>query len=264
MYITNMKENNILLDNTRVPALHTYFCRYVEIHEWTLKEMISPWWRCYLPLSRGGSIIYQDELIKLLPGTAYLIPPYTRFSTETTQIFYKAYSHFNFEYNAMSFTPGIYSFVPPEQLFTSINNIVSSTSDNKNWDFCLLMTELISIGILSIPKENISKLASGRRVETAVKLMKSNFAPSLSNAELAKSVNMHENSFVRYFHGKMGSAPQKYYTMLRMEYASVLLVSTRSSIEEIAAQCGFWDRNHFTKVFSRYWSCPPAEFRKRD
>lgn len=264
MYISNMTELKAIIDSVKTPALHTYRCKYAEIPQWNLRDMISPWWRCYLPVSRGGSIIYEDERIELLPGRAYMIPPYTRFSTEMYKPFCKAYSHFNFEYNTMGFSPGIYCFVPPEGLYADIQNCIENRNENANWDFWMHMTQLCITGLLNIPEENIKALPSDPRLMKIVKLMRSNFSTPLPNSKLAKSVNMHENSFVRYFRMGIGSAPQKYYTMLRMEHATVLLVSSDLSIEEIAAQCGFWDRNHFSKVFSGFWNCPPAKFRKRE
>jgi AraC-like DNA-binding protein len=263
MYINNMTANIILLNDTTIPALQIYFCRYAKIMQWEMKGAIAPHWRCYLPLSTGGNIIYKNKTIQLLPGTAYLIPPYSRFSTKMTKSFDKAFCHFNFEYNTMSFSPGIYCFDPTEQLFNNIKCTVLSKDGDVNWNFALLMTQLALTGLYSMPKENIKKIPSDKRIESLIKLMKSNFKKPLSNTELAKSVRLHENSFVRYFKQKTGKAPQKYYTTLRMEQACILLNSTILSIDEIAEQCGFWDRNHFSKVFAQHWNCPPAKFRNR-
>lgn len=251
-----------IINATKIPALQTYLCRYAKIMQWDMKDAIAPHWRCYLPLSAGGNIIYKNKTIQLLPGKAYLIPPYSRFSTKMTKSFDKAFCHFNFEYNTMSFLPGIYCFDPTEQLLNNIKNTILSKDDYVDWDFTLLMTQLAFTGLYSIPKENIKKIPSDKRIELLIKLMNSNLNKPLPNTDLAESVRMHGNSFVRYFKQKTGKAPQKYYTMLRMEQACILLNSTVLSIDEIAEQCGFWDRNHFSKVFSQHWNCPPAKFRK--
>ncbi len=50
--------------------------------------------------------------------------------------------------------------------------------------------------------------------------------------------------------------------VIRLNHAATLLRETTKSIEEVADACGFWDRNHFTRTFTREWKTPPAHYRR--
>jgi len=39
------------------------------------------------------------------------------------------------------------------------------------------------------------------------------------------------------------------------------LRNTNESIDRIAEACGFWDRNHFTRVFTQERKVPPTRYR---
>ena len=57
-------------------------------------------------------------------------------------------------------------------------------------------------------------------------------------------------------------SPKKYLLNQRMEHARRLLIHSTDSIEEIAAQTGYADRFHFSKVFRRFYDIPPAAYRE--
>jgi transcriptional regulator GlxA family with amidase domain len=54
---------------------------------------------------------------------------------------------------------------------------------------------------------------------------------------------------------------QEYIKLLHLKKAENLLMQTNMKLEEIAAECGFYDTNYFIKVFKQQYKTPPAKFR---
>ena len=128
--------------------------------------------------------------------------------------------------------------------------------------FQLTLTAVITGGLAQLADEIFSAMPThSSRVVRAIELMEKNIGHPLSNPELAEG--FHPNSFTRIFKQEMGISPQRYYMRLRLERAALMLSIGEDSLESIAEAVGFWDRNHFTHAFTREWTCPPAEFRRR-
>ena len=72
---------------------------------------------------------------------------------------------------------------------------------------------------------------------------------------------MATNSFIRLFHRQTDRTPQQYLRERRIRWASVLLRYSGKSIGEIADECGFATRYHFSRIFKEVTGYAPAEFR---
>lgn len=70
------------------------------------------------------------------------------------------------------------------------------------------------------------------------------------------------NYISRVFRDELGVNYLTYLTHLRIEKAKKLLLSTDMGIGEISDASGFHDYRTFTKVFKKYESVPPTQFRK--
>jgi AraC family transcriptional regulator len=53
----------------------------------------------------------------------------------------------------------------------------------------------------------------------------------------------------------------EYVTRRRVEHAQLLLQRTRHPLRDIAAQCGFSDQSHMTRVFSHRVGVTPGKYR---
>jgi AraC-like DNA-binding protein len=69
--------------------------------------------------------------------------------------------------------------------------------------------------------------------------------------------------FCRRFRAALGCSPGQYVQRLRLDAARELLLTTDRSIPEIATTCGFADRFHFSRIFSRSSGLGPATCRQR-
>jgi transcriptional regulator GlxA family with amidase domain len=58
-----------------------------------------------------------------------------------------------------------------------------------------------------------------------------------------------------------GSSPSRWLWQKRLEMARDLLVaSRRTSVSEVAMNCGFNDFSHFSRAFKRRFNAPPSSF----
>ena len=101
------------------------------------------------------------------------------------------------------------------------------------------------------------------RLSVLLSGLEDRFAENWSLGDMANSVNMSKNNFLRVFKAAEGCTPMKYLNKLRLNAACRLLREKKRSISEIAAICGFRDSNYFSKCFSAAYRISPREYRGR-
>lgn len=84
----------------------------------------------------------------------------------------------------------------------------------------------------------------------------------LDLAECTKITYLSISQTIRNFRAAYGVTPYEYLNQRRISTAKLLLTNSTMSIEEIAAQTGFPDRNYFSKYFKRKVGKSPSQFRK--
>lgn len=85
--------------------------------------------------------------------------------------------------------------------------------------------------------------------------------PSLQ--ELATLAGVHSSHLAQCFHRAHGVSVGEYLRRLRVERARDALAATRKPIAAIAADAGFADQSHFTRVFHRVTGETPLAWRRR-
>jgi len=81
-----------------------------------------------------------------------------------------------------------------------------------------------------------------------------------STLELADVHRLERTTFSRMFKAKTGISPAAFVTEVRLKEALKLL-RTPAKLEDVAAQTGFADANHFCKVFRRHFHTSPGAYR---
>lgn len=79
----------------------------------------------------------------------------------------------------------------------------------------------------------------------------------LSLDTMADQIGMSRCYFATQFKQSMGITPHQYVNQQRIEKAKQCLRSQKSSISEIAIECGFSNQSHLTKVFKRQTGTTP-------
>lgn len=81
--------------------------------------------------------------------------------------------------------------------------------------------------------------------------------------ELAERAGYSKYHFCRIFKEQTGYSPWRYITMLRIERARALLLETRRSVKEIAAELGFPNADYFARIFAAHTGLRPTQYRGR-
>ena len=84
----------------------------------------------------------------------------------------------------------------------------------------------------------------------------------LSVAEMAEAVGLSESWFANVFKQTTGKTPLQWQLSRRVERAQALLLQTDLAVADIAAQLGFSDQAHLTKVFRQVAGETPAAWRR--
>ncbi len=100
------------------------------------------------------------------------------------------------------------------------------------------------------------------RILTMMKYIQEHFGEKISIEMIAESANISVRECGRCFQNKIGMSPGNYLNDYRIRLAAELLLSTRSSITEVAEQCGFSSGSYFGKSFLKMIGCTPREYRR--
>ena len=81
---------------------------------------------------------------------------------------------------------------------------------------------------------------------------------------LAALAAMSRANFMRVFQQKIGMAPGKFLTQLRLQGAALLLNKTQKNILSVALEVGYQSEAHFSKAFKALYGMTPSQYRKAE
>lgn len=102
---------------------------------------------------------------------------------------------------------------------------------------------------------------SNSHIERSLRVMQNNVFNKLTLEELSDKLKLNKSYFIRLFSKKMNTTPMKYFTRLKIEAASSMLISTSLPIYEISDKLCFYSEFHFSKSFKQYKGLPPRDYR---
>jgi transcriptional regulator GlxA family with amidase domain len=100
------------------------------------------------------------------------------------------------------------------------------------------------------------------RIQAALAYARANLHKPLTVPDLADAARLSPRQFSRAFHAETGQSPAKAIENLRVEGARNLMEQSRHSIDEVARQTGFSDRDHMRRAFLRAFGQPPQALRR--
>ncbi|MET4212896.1 GlxA family transcriptional regulator [Bradyrhizobium sp. LA2.1] len=101
------------------------------------------------------------------------------------------------------------------------------------------------------------------RIQSALAFVKKNLNSTISVEQLASVANLSTRHFSRAFQSETGLSPAKAIEKLRIEAARLMIEEGRHSIETVAKETGFADRERMRRAFVRALGQSPQEFRRR-
>jgi transcriptional regulator GlxA family with amidase domain len=99
-------------------------------------------------------------------------------------------------------------------------------------------------------------------VTPALTYAKSNLKNPLTLDELAEAARLSSRQFSRAFREETGQTPAKAVERLRVEAARLMLEEGRHTVETVAYEIGFGDRERMRRAFLRNFGLPPQAVRR--
>jgi transcriptional regulator GlxA family with amidase domain len=100
------------------------------------------------------------------------------------------------------------------------------------------------------------------RIQSALAHARKNLHTPLSVEQLAEVAHLSPRQFSRAFHAETGQSPAKAVETLRVEAARLMMEQTRHSIDVVAQETGFADRDRMRRAFLRAFGQPPQAIRR--
>lgn len=101
-------------------------------------------------------------------------------------------------------------------------------------------------------------------VEHAVEYIKYNYQTGINVGNIADYIGISRTYLNHAFQKELGLSIQKFLIDYRLHKASSMLVSTSSSIHEIAASVGYEDPLAFSKAFKKKFEMSPKNYREKE
>lgn len=100
------------------------------------------------------------------------------------------------------------------------------------------------------------------RVRRALTFAKGHLRNELSVDELAEVASLSPRQFSRVFREETGQSPAKAVERLRLEAARLMMEDGRHSLDEVARETGFAERERMRRAFLRCFGQPPQALRR--
>ncbi|WP_282147780.1 helix-turn-helix domain-containing protein [Algibacter lectus] len=281
-----------IFQSLRLTLLNTGYAKLNAL--WDFDNVISPFTRMYYITKGSAKVYHSNKVFELKPNHIYLVPSYTyaRYTCEDYHEQYyisfledinnglSIYGIKDFEYEIEADQNCLYYF---ERLVELNNNRKIKNSNPKTYDnrptlqdFIkqndtlnakeLLETQGVLTTLLSkfITNHKVNKdhAAPNKAIYLIQNYINENLHAPITIDELANKCHYSTDYFSRLFYKTHGIRPNKYIQSKRIERAQLLLLTTTSSLKEIAQKVGFENLAYFSRTFKKHTKKTPAAFRK--
>lgn len=98
-------------------------------------------------------------------------------------------------------------------------------------------------------------------VNTLLTYFNENYMNKISLDKISKNMYLSPVYISKIFKEETGETPINYLIKIRLEKAKELLEEDRLSIKEVAQNIGYNDAYYFSRLFKKYYGCPPTQYR---
>lgn len=112
------------------------------------------------------------------------------------------------------------------------------------------------------PQSPASRVLHPRLLRRLHDWMESNLHRDISLTAMAHEAKYSSTHLLRSFRASTGLTPHQYLLELRVAKAEGLLRGRRSSLIDVAVECGFANQSHFTQIFKSRRGLTPGQYRR--
>ena len=140
----------------------------------------------------------------------------------------------------------------------TMNEITTSSLLLKLWS---ILAD--NIDLSEYPPRANSEIEVEARLQIMMQYIHANYSSSISLEEIATSANIGKSSALNYFGRILHTSPVNYLIDYRLKQAAQMLLSTSTTISQIAEQSGFDNVGYFCRKFKTIYGMTPTEYRKK-
>lgn len=111
-----------------------------------------------------------------------------------------------------------------------------------------------------VPQKNFKSL---EKMKLILKYIENHYMDKITISDIAEETGLSQSHFMKYFKNTMGTSFIDYLNEYRLTMASRLLVSSDSSILDIASEVGFDNLSYFNRIFKKRFLQTPSAYRKK-
>ena len=209
-------------------------------------------------LSRGRYTIKKNAFLFLPPDTSFAV---AKDSDPDARLLYIEYTGSD-PMLFFSLTKGIYKTrsSPKEDAYHE-KVLLSAVHKHEKDASAVLYHYFIFLRRVIRAEIDISVPTNDARILPAIRYIDAHFAEAISLPELATLCGLLPQYFCRLFHELTNKTPVAYITETRMNAAARLLSETDMIEARVAAEVGYMNFNYFLRIFKRYFTLLPSEYR---
>lgn len=240
--------------------------------EWKEFDYTVAYNKLYLILDGEGWLKIGDQELYPMPGQLILMPAGTiqSYSTISDRPFLKYWCHFtatvgDSEVFSWLDVPFCYDITDPAGMTDAFRELVQAhhqrTVSSRLKEKSVMLDILSRMFELAPPTIHPDKTEEMQRLSIVQQYIQNHLQEELTLEQMAATIHLHPNYFIKYFKRHFGTTAQKYLSIKRMEQAKLLLRTSSLSIKEIADATGFESANYFSKTFRKRIGYSPSEYR---
>ena len=157
-----------------------------------------------------------------------------------------------------------------ELLYSLIKDVIYQCSNIGKSHKKIIEGELLSIltlhsSTMTRISENADKndeIETFAKIQPAINMINANFGNEIKIPELAKLCFVSESSLRRLFIAFCGLSPDGYLHKVRMNVACARLLSSDTSVIDVATECGYPTLSSFNRQFKKTFGVSPTTWRK--
>ncbi|MBO9153615.1 helix-turn-helix domain-containing protein [Chitinophaga sp. GCM10012297] len=265
--------------------------------KWNYRNVISPYYRLYFIDEGEGVVSGAGHELKLEAGFMYLVPSFTLCSLYCEEYLSQFFIQFFEEspdgaslfqhhrapmkvqaspadsalfQRMLAINPGrgISGSDDPRAYEKSVYYRQCQELNNHQSTAAFLETQGIILQLLSRFLDAVDQYQPAERIPLkvleAMRYIQLHLDQPVTIAQLAGRANLHPDYFSRRFLEHTGERPLAYLHTKRIERAQYLIASTELPYAQIAAETGFDNLPHFSRVFKKITGFTPGQYRKQD